>query len=81
MVAARGIIVGEHSGHKSGQALETKKSMNTGTADNALLPDYLLLLTDERREGCQYLRQRILVDIFAPRLQDPPEFRSRPRPS
>jgi hypothetical protein len=23
MVAARGIIVGEHSGHKSGQALET----------------------------------------------------------
>jgi hypothetical protein len=55
--------------------------MNTGTADNVLLPDYLRLLTYEPREGCQYLRQCIVAAIFAPRLQDLPEFRSRPRPS
>jgi hypothetical protein len=79
MMAGRGIIVGEHSCYKSGRI--EKHEYRDRAAYNALLPDYLLLLTYKRREGCQYLRQRILAAIFAPRLQDPPEFRSRPRPS
>src|SRR5262249_25418762 len=39
-----------------------------------------IAVAHKRRQGCQYFRQRILAAIFAPRLQDPPEFRSRPRP-